>query len=71
VLVEVIVCVSRAHSVTTLGLCDFRFIETSLDSDLRHKLSEECFELSLTHQTPPLACQVGYLRNMGLDILSM
>ncbi|KAF6036631.1 hypothetical protein EB796_005078 [Bugula neritina] len=48
-----------------------RFIETSLDSDLRHKLSEECFELSLTHQTPPLACQVGYLRNMGLDILSM
>lgn len=43
-----------------------RFLEHCLQTDLRAFYAESCFRLSLTHRTPPLFCQQGYLKQQGI-----
>ncbi|CAJ1075721.1 FAD-dependent oxidoreductase domain-containing protein 2 isoform X1 [Xyrichtys novacula] len=43
-----------------------RFLEHCVQTDLRAFYAESCFRFSLTHRTPPLFCQHGYLKEQGV-----
>ncbi|XP_066293105.1 FAD-dependent oxidoreductase domain-containing protein 2-like [Branchiostoma lanceolatum] len=43
-----------------------RFLETSLDTDLRSFFAESCFKMALKHRSVPQECQEHYLQGQGL-----
>ena len=46
-----------------------RFIESSLNKDLRSRFSDYCFGLAMTHKTAPLGCE-GYVKGNGFEKLN-
>ncbi|XP_056609136.1 FAD-dependent oxidoreductase domain-containing protein 2 [Triplophysa dalaica] len=43
-----------------------RFLEYSLQTDLRPFYAESCFLMSLTSRNPPVFCRQGYLKKQGI-----
>ncbi|XP_076305462.1 FAD-dependent oxidoreductase domain-containing protein 2-like isoform X2 [Tachypleus tridentatus] len=45
-----------------------RYLENSVNRDLRNFFSTDCLQMSLTHSTPPLSCVQGFLMGQGLRL---